>query len=130
MFFLLRQGAGGARLPLGDWVGGLLAIPMLALGFVLLIGTRLMPGNWVFVCPRGVVRTRGDAWDSVGWDEVERFEDATLGHRGVTFRQCRLVLKDGREWGFLADHIAEYRRLSELLRQKLAARGAEGGTSS
>jgi hypothetical protein len=34
------------------------------------------------------------------------------------------MLKDGSEWGFLADHVAEYRRLGEVLRRKVAGRDA------
>src|SRR5262245_51727059 len=26
--------------------------------------------TWVFVCPRGLVRTRASEWEAVGWDEV------------------------------------------------------------
>jgi hypothetical protein len=125
-FFLLGLGAGGARLPLGDWVSARLAVPLVVLGAVVLIGTRLVPLNWVFVCPRGLVRTRGDAWDGLEWAEAERFEDASLTHRGVTSWQCRILTKDGKEWGFLADYIAGYGRLTEILRQRVGESGGRG----
>jgi hypothetical protein len=118
LFFLMGVGVGGARLPLADWVSGRLAVPLVVLGTVVLLGTRLVPLNWVFVCPHGLVRTRGDAWDGMEWAEMERFENAPLTHKGVTARQCRIVRKDGTEWGFLADYVADYRRLTEVLRQR------------
>lgn len=118
LFFLIGVGAGGAKLPLGDWVSGRLAVPLVVLGAVVFLGTRLVPLNWVFVCPQGLVRTRGDAWDGMEWTEMERFENAPLTHKGVTARQCRVVRKDGTEWGFLADYVAGYRRLTEVLRQR------------
>jgi hypothetical protein len=122
VLFLMGRGAGGARLPLADWVSGKLVIPLVIVGVVVLLGTRLVPLNWVFVCPGGVVRTRGAAWDGIGWDEVERFEDATLGHEGIAIRQCRLVLAGGGEWGFLSDYIADYPRLVEALARKVSDR--------
>jgi len=123
LFFLLGLEVVGAKLPLSDWVSGKLAIPLVAFGAIVLIGTRLVPLNWVFVCPEGLIRTRGAAWDSISWAEVDRFEDTTLTHKhgnvAVTTRQCRIVLKGGAEWGFLADYIAEYGRLPEVLRRKV-----------
>jgi hypothetical protein len=115
IYFLMAM----AGVPLGAWVSAKLTVPMMALGVILLIGTRLVPVHWVFVCPRGLLRRRGDIWDHVGWSEVERFEDATLGQKGVTIRQCRIITTAGAEWGFLADHIADYGRLAELLRHKV-----------
>jgi hypothetical protein len=122
-FFLLGLGAGGARLPLADWVSARLAVPLVVLGVVVLLGTRLVPLKWVFVCPRGLVRTRGDAWDGLEWAEAMRFEDASLTHKGVTTRQCRIITKDGKEWGFLDDYIAGYGRLTEILRQRVGEAG-------
>lgn len=110
---------GLAGVPLGASVSRLLAVPLVVLGAVVLVGTRLVPLNWVFVYPRGLVRTRGDAWDCLDWTEVERFEDATLTHKAVTMRQCRIVLKERAEWGFLADYIAEYGRLTDVLSRKV-----------
>jgi hypothetical protein len=78
--------------------------------------------TWVFVCPRGLVRARGSEWDAVGWEEVARFEDATLADRAV--QQCRVVLKGGGEWGFLAEYVADYHRLGEVLRRKVDERDA------
>ena len=120
VLFVMGLVAGGAQLPLAGWVSAKLTIPLAALGVVILIATRLVPLNWVFVCPDGVIRTRGEAWDGIRWVEVERFEDATLGQKGVTLRQCRLVLSDGREWGFLADYVADYPRLAEALSRKVS----------
>jgi hypothetical protein len=121
LFFLMGLPIGGARLPLADGVSSMLTVPLVALGAVVLLGTRLVPLNWVFVCPKGLVRTRGDAWDGLKWIEIERFEKADLAHQGITARQCRIVKKDGTEWGFQADYVAEYRRLTEVLRQKVSA---------
>jgi hypothetical protein len=127
VFYALALGAGGGGLPRGDSANGLAALGLTAVAGLLLAMMWVAPRNWVFVCPGGVVRTRGATWDGVGWSEVKRFEDATLGHKGVTIRQCRLVLKDGSEWGFLADHVAEYRRLGEVLRRKVAKGEAPPG---
>jgi hypothetical protein len=109
-----------ALLPPGDTASAKVAIVLTAIAGFLLAGMWVAPRNWVFVCPGGVVRTRGGAWDGLAWGEVERFEDATLGHKGVTLRQCRLLLKDGTEWGFLADRVADYRRLTKVLARKVA----------
>jgi hypothetical protein len=121
LFLLLRLGSGGAALPLSDGVSGKLAIPLMVVGAVVLIGVRLVPLNWVFVCPHGLIRTQGTAWAGVGWADVARFEDATLSHRAVTMRQCRIVLKDGAEWGFLAEYVAEYGRLTECCGGRLTS---------
>jgi hypothetical protein len=55
-----------------------------------------------------------------------------LTHKAVAIRQCRIVLKGGTEWGFLADYIAEYGRLTEVLRRKVdewpKPSGADGAT--
>jgi hypothetical protein len=120
LFLLIGLAAGGAKFPLNDLVSVKIGVALIFLGAVFLVGIRLVPRNWVFVCPRGLIRTRGTAWDGVGWTDVERFEDATLTHKGLTARQCRIVLKGGTEWGFLADYIADYRRLTEVLRQRVA----------
>jgi hypothetical protein len=113
-FFLL----GRSGIPLADGASGLLTVPLLALGGVVLIGTVRGPRNWVFVCPGGLLRTLGSAWHSVGWTEVMRFEDATWTHKMVTTRSCRILLKGGAEWGFMADSFGEYNRLMEVLRRK------------
>ena len=115
-------------MPLSDFVSGNLAVPMLALGAALLIGARLVPLHWVFVSPRGLLRRRGDTWEHVDWADVARFEDATLGHKGITFQQCRIVTTSGQEWGFLADQTAEYSELAAVLRQKVAARNPISST--
>src|SRR5262249_23128514 len=115
IFFVL----GMARVPLSEWVSAKLSVPMVAFGLLLLIGSRLVPLHWVFVCPRGLLGRRGDIWDHVAWSEVQRFEDATLGRNGVTIRQCRIVTIAGTEWGFLADQMADYRVLVEVLRRKV-----------
>ncbi len=122
-FFLL--GAAGNRLLLADWVSGKLAVPMVTVGTVVLIGTRLVPLNWIFVCPKGVIRTRDAAWDGISWTDVDRFEDTTGTYKAVTTRQYRLLLKGGGEWGFLADYISEYDSLIQALQQKVGcAHGA------
>ncbi|MBS0203927.1 MAG: hypothetical protein JSS49_13565 [Planctomycetes bacterium] len=121
-FYLMGWGAGGAQLPLANWVSGKLAIPLVVLGVVILLGMRLVPLNWVFVCPGGVIRTRGTAWDGIGWTEVERFEDATLVDKSIAIRKCRLVLSNGSEWGFLADYVAEYPQLATTLSRRVSER--------
>lgn len=127
VFFAL----GVARLPLGDLVSGKLTAPLIALGAIVLVGARLVPVHWVFVCPHGLIRRRGDAWEGLAWTEVERFEDATLGDKMVTARQCRIVTTAGAEWGFLADQVAEFDHLAAVLRRKVdESRKARGGPSA
>jgi hypothetical protein len=106
-------------LPLAGGVSHLLTFGLIVLGGFCIVAPRIVSANWVFVCPRGVVRTRGAIWEGLEWDRVARFEDATLKSGITTMRQCRLVLHDGSEWGFIADWIGDYRRLAEVMRQKV-----------
>jgi hypothetical protein len=69
----------------------------------------------------------GASWEGIGWAEVARFEDATLDPGLATTRQCRIVTRGGAEWGFLADYVAQYGRLTEVLRRKVdESRGPAG----
>ena len=34
--------------------------------------------DWVYVCPGGLIRTRGVHWDSAAWAEVARFDHGTI----------------------------------------------------
>lgn len=108
-----------AGVALADVVSGMLAVPMVALGAGVLVWGRRVPLHWVFVCPRGLLRRRGEIWDRVDWAEVERFEETTLTQKRVTFHQCRIVTTGGNEWGFMADQTAEYERLAGLLKRKV-----------
>lgn len=105
--------------PLAGGVSHMLTFGLIVLGGFCIIAPRLVPANWVFVCPSGVIRARGANWSAVGWDEVARFEDATRNSGSTTIHQCRLVLNEGGEWGFLADWIGDYRTLAELLSRKV-----------
>lgn len=107
------------KLPVNDWFSPWIAVAMAVGGAVVLYGAWKLPANWVVVCPRGLVRKRGSRWEGRGWSEAVRFEDATLGHRGATIRQSRIVWNFGPEWGFLADHVADFDRLCEALRAKV-----------
>jgi hypothetical protein len=118
-FVVLGVAAQIGRLP-GHQFYYFLGLGMMILGALTVKVPRQAPPTWVFVCPWGAARVRGGEWESVEWVGVIRFEDADLAHRGLTIRQCRLVLVGGGEWGFLADNVADFRRLSELLREKLA----------
>lgn len=120
-FIALGVAAQLGRLP-GHEFYYFLGLVMAALGVLAVMVPRQPPSAWVFVCPRGVARVRGDDWEAVAWAEVVRFEDAARSHRGQAIRQCRLVLTGGGEWGFLADRVAEFGRLSEMLRRKTAGR--------
>jgi hypothetical protein len=91
-------------------------------GVVAVVFPRQVPPRWVFVCPRGLVRARGADWEAVEWSEVVRVEDATLSTGVVTSRQCRVVLAGGGEWGFLADYVGDYQRLTGVLRRKMNER--------
>jgi hypothetical protein len=105
--------------PLAGGVSEMLTLGLVVLGGFCIVAPRIVPANWVFVCPKGVVRTRGANREGVAWDEVTRFEDASLKSGITTIRQCRLVLKDGSEWGFIADWIGDCRKLAEVLRRKV-----------
>jgi len=94
----------------------------LVAGVAIIVGSRMLPMDWVFVGNRGLVRKRGSAWDGIAWSDVDRFEDASLTHKGIAIRQCRIVLNDGSEWGFISENFAEYGRLKEILKEKSAAK--------
>jgi hypothetical protein len=119
VFFAAGGGAFQGAQPPGGlaymWLGGGLMTVGVAAGVL----PGRVPPTWVFVCSGGLVRARGAHWDDVDWAEVARFEDAALAGGAVAVRQCRIVLKGGGEWGFLADYIADYRRLADLLRRKV-----------
>ena len=118
-------------LPGGGAPGGgaflLLGSGLMICGLAAVILPRQVPATWVFVCPRGLARLRGANWEAVDWAEVLRIEDATLPTR-TTVRQCRVVLASGGEWGFLADYVADFKRLTEVLRRKMAEQGGECGS--
>ena len=118
-FFMAGGGAFQGGRPPGGLMYMLLGGSLMLVGAAAVILPRRVPQTWVFVCPGGLVRARGADWDDVGWADVVRFEDATSASRAVTVRQCRIVLKGGGEWGFLADYVADYRRLADLLRRKM-----------
>lgn len=119
-FVFCLAGATAREAP-GGQVYLLLSGGLMLCGSVAVLLPRRVPPTWVFVCSRGAARTRGADWEAVEWAEVVRFEDATLAD-GVAVRQCRVVLAGGGEWGFLADYVADYRRLTDVLRRKVAER--------
>ena len=94
--------------------GGLMTVG--AAAFIL---PRRVPLNWVFVCPNGLIRARGDVWDNVDWLDIARFECANFSGTTVTIRQCKIVTTAGVEWGFISDWIADYNGLTEVLREKV-----------
>ncbi len=108
-----------AGLPLGDLVSDKLSAMMIAVGAVIIVGSRLVPLHWVFICPGGLIRKRGGAWDNVAWTDVARFEDATLDKKTATVRQFRIVTAAGEEWGFLADQITDYESLHAELQRRI-----------
>lgn len=107
----------GPRGPLYLLLGG----GLIVCGLAAVVLPRQVPLTWVFICPRGLVRARGEIWEAVEWAEMVRVEDVTLP-AGATVRQCRVVLAGGGEWGFLADYVADCGRLAEVLRQKVGSR--------
>ena len=121
IFLLLGVGALGPDLPLHDKAGRTMGLCLTMLGMGFLVIARTSPLPWVLVCPRGLIRTRGAEWVGIAWADVERFEDASLSRGAVTATQCRLVLRDGTEAGFVADFLADYRGLSDALQQKVGA---------
>lgn len=122
LFLMIRLAPRGIRLPLGDPAGAALGAPLLVIGAVAIFGPRMLPTTWLFVCPNGLVRARGAAWDCLDWSEADRFEDASLGQNLVAIRQCQIVTTKGATWGFLADWFADYNRLTEVLRRKMEDR--------
>ncbi|HEV3436752.1 MAG TPA: hypothetical protein VG122_05295 [Gemmata sp.] len=56
------------------------------------------------------------------WADVLRFEDASLSSGVGTSQQCRIITAAGVEWGFLANWVAQYGRLVEVLHQKVVER--------
>ncbi|HSQ54782.1 MAG TPA: hypothetical protein VLM40_03475 [Gemmata sp.] len=108
--------------PPGSSLYLLLGGGLIGIGAVAVVLPRQVPTTWVFICPRGLVRVRGADWEAVEWAEVVRVEDASLP-AGETIRQCRVLLVGGREWGFLAEYVADCGRLIEVLRRKMAELG-------
>jgi hypothetical protein len=97
--------------------GGLMTV-----GAAAIILPWRVPLKWLFSCPQGLVRTSGDNWDAVEWADVARFQELDVSGRAVTIRQCRIITTSGTEWGFLADYVADYDRLKEVLRTKVVER--------
>jgi hypothetical protein len=89
----------------------LLGVGLIVVGGAALFLPYSAPLNWVFVCPNGLIRNRGEVWESVKWDDIVRFDDATLTARGVQIRQCRIVTRSGSEWGVLANWTEDFDRL-------------------
>ena len=104
----------------GGAVMVLLASGLLLMGSVSVYYPLRMPRDWLFVCPRGLVRYLNRDWVTLDWSDALRFEDVSLPQ----VRQCQIVTADGSKWGFIADLIADYRRLSEVLGEKMKAKGA------
>jgi hypothetical protein len=100
-----------------------MAAGLLALGGAAVYIPLSMRNDWVYVCPGGLIRTRGVHWESVAWGEVVRFDDCTLSGNGVLIRQCRVITAAGKEWGFQADLVADFDRLASHLRANLTANG-------
>jgi hypothetical protein len=78
--------------------GGLLVLlsaGLLAVGGAAIVFPMSIPLNWVFVFPKGLVRTRGAEWDNVDWVNVLRFEDMSLSSGVATSEQCRIITLPG-----------------------------------
>jgi|SRR5579872_1048137 len=106
-------GSEGLMILLG---AGLFAVGIAAINFHF-----STPLNWVFVFPGGIVRKRGQDWESLVWGDVLRFEDMSFAGT-ATVRQCRIVSIDGTEWGFLANWYEDYGSLKSILREKTKER--------
>lgn len=106
-----QNGSNGIRLLLG---AGLIIV-----GGAALVVPFSVPRHWVFVCPNGLIRNRGEVWEAVAWAEIVRFDDATMSARAVRIQQCRIVTRSGTEWGILANWTADYNRLCSVVRLKL-----------
>ncbi len=115
----------GQQVGLGGGGGGVLIVlsaGLLAVGGVAVYVPFYVHRDWLFVCPRGLVRYLNRDWETLAWSDALRFEDVSLPH----VRQCQIVTADGSKWGFIADLIADYKRLSEELRAKVEAKAAAG----
>ena len=95
-----------------------MASSLFAVGGVAVFYPLSMRYDWVYVCPGGLIRTRGVYWDAVAWGDVTRVEVADISGRAVTIRQFRVTTRTGEEWGFIADSVADYKRLCTLLVEK------------
>jgi hypothetical protein len=109
-----RFGRGGAA------VMFLLGGCVLFMGGVSVYYPLRLSRDWIFVCPRGLVRYLNHDWETLDWSNALRFEDVSLPQ----VRQCRIDTADGSKWGFIADLIADYKRLTEVLAEKLKAKAA------
>jgi hypothetical protein len=112
----------------GLWISGVRAgggnLYALLGGMLIVSGTfaikapRQVPLTWVFVGSQGLARVRGELWESVAWSEVKRVDDLTRPGL-VQIVQCRVLMHDGREWGFLSDIVADCPRLFEVLKTRV-----------
>lgn len=125
LFFVMWLGVGDVKLPLIGLVAFVVGMPLIVLGLVMLLWTWIISQNWLFICPRGLVRKLAYEWEGIGWIEIERVENATVSHKNVTVPQGRIVLKNGKEWGFSSETTADYDRLIGELQQKLGERAME-----
>jgi hypothetical protein len=96
---------------------------LMAVGSAAVILPRRAPLRWTFICARGLAQSERDGWRTVEWTEVRRATGVSMTSGVATIRQFRLDLTDGTEMGFLGDYVADYRRLSDVLRAKVAAAG-------
>lgn len=99
----------------GGALMAILASGLLAMGFVAVYYPLRAPRNWLFVCPRGLIRYLNRDWDTLPWSDAVRFEDVSL----PLVRQFKIVVANGPEWGFISYWFADYRRLTEVLREKV-----------
>jgi hypothetical protein len=114
-FFVAREGFGPVMVPFA-WS---LSAGLTALGGAAIYFPLTVRRTWLFICPGGIVRGRGEDWDGLDWFDAVRFQDMSLEGGGVAVRQCRIITADGAEWGFLADWVADYDRLVTVLRGKV-----------
>lgn len=115
----------GQQVGLGGGGGGVLIVlasGLLAIGGVAIYLPFYLPRDWLFVCARGLVRYLNRDWVTLDWSDALRFEDVSLPQ----VRQCQIVTADGSKWGFIADLIADYKRLTEVLGEKMKAKAATG----
>lgn len=108
--------------------GGFEGMVCFVIGGLLLLGSYAvyyplwMPANWLYVCPNGLIRRLNGDWEGLPWADVARFQDLGETSGMAAIRQCRVVTTDGREWGFIAEWVADYGQLKRVLRERVEAR--------
>ena len=78
---------------------------LMLVGVMSIVVPIRLPLNWVFVCPRGLIRARGEIWEAVDWADIVHFQDASMSGSAVTIQQCLIVTLQPPELAFRSNGV-------------------------